>query len=355
MKLQALGCPSCQQPFQVAETQAGQVVACPSCAQPIEIPADIFAEPQEVAQPQQVQTCGTCSGQFGITPDMFGQTVGCPHCQATVEIGFDGSEKAAVPAPPEPDFKIKSKKTRWKSSSKVKSSKAKYRKKVSKIKPIERGAEAEDSPVESQRRAEPGKLPDKNVPSPPRKSSKENGNATVGSSDLVPPKKKRVAKTHSVDLDRSEPPSKEYVDKNVSTVADTVTNEHLGAELDGLTSEADMQGGAVPLDTSPVVAVLEKEDTRVSIEHLLPPRFDVLDPSRLKMSREESEFKVLLPDGDGGTKQVDNRVVRVSHAGEQVSLVASSDKEKSRRRMIQNVIAILIGVLILAGAFWLLG
>ena len=355
MKLQALGCPSCQQPFQVAETQAGQVVACPSCAQPIEIPADAFVEPETVAQPQQVQTCGNCSGQFGITPDMFGMAVGCPHCQAVVEIGVDGSENSPVPQPPELDFNIKSKKTRWKSSSKVKSSKAKYRKKVSKIKPIEDGGEAGDSPVKIKRRVEPVASTDKTPSSPPADLGKAGGSERVGSSDLVPPKKKRVAKTHSVDLNRNEPSPQEYLDKNVSTLADTVTNEQLGAELDGLAADAEVHVASAPVDTSPVVAVVEKEDTRDSIAHLLPPRFDVLDPSRLKMSREESEFKVLLPDGDGGTKQVDNRVVRVSHAGEQVSLVASSDKEKSRRRMVQNVIAILIGVLILAGAFWLLG
>ncbi len=354
MKLQALGCPSCQQPFQVAETQAGQVVACPSCAQPIEIPADTFAQPEPVEQAQQIHTCSNCTGQFGVTPDMFGQAVGCPHCQAPVEIGLNGGENSAVPQPPELDFEIKSKKTRWKSSSKVKSTKAKYRKKFSKIKPIETGGDADESPVVVRRRNDPEVSPDKNL-SPPKSAGKNDGSEAIGSSDLIPPKKKRVAKTHSVDLNRSEPPAQDYLDKNVSTVADTVTNERLEAELDGLATVAQVHSASVPVDTSPVVAVLEKEETRAAIDHLLPPRFDVLDPSRLKMSREESEFKVLLPDGDGGTKQVDNRVVRVSHAGEQVSLVASSDKEKSRRRMIQNIIAILIGVVILAGAFWLLG
>ncbi len=355
MKLQALGCPSCQQPFQVAETQAGQVVACPSCAQAIEIPVDAFAEPKNVEPSQQVHTCDHCSGQFGVTPEMFGQAVGCPHCQAAVEIGFSGSEKNDVPPPPVPDFNIKSKKTRWKSSSKVKSSKAKYRKKVSKIKPIEGIDETGDPSVKMKRRNKPDSSPVKDDSRAAKKYAKSDVSEKVGSSDLVPPKKKRVAKTHSVVLSRNDPPPQEYLDKNVSAVADTVTNERLDAELDGLATDVQARSASAVVDASSVVPVLEKEKTRVSISHLLPPRFDVLDPSRLKMSREESEFKVLLPDGDGGTTQVDNRVVRVSHAGEQVSLVASSDKEKSRRRLIQNVIAILIGVLVLAGAFWLLG
>ena len=185
-----------------------------------------------------------------------------------------------------------------------------------------------------------------------RKADVENLGVSL---DLTPPKKKRVPKTHLVVSPQSEPPAQAFLDKDVSTVADTVTNEKLGAELSGLATDVKINNVSLPVGTSPVVSEREVRDDRVSIEHLLPPRFDVLDPSRLSFSREESEFKVLLPDGDGGTKQVDNRVVRVSHAGEQVSLVASSDKEKSRRRLIQNVIAIMIGIIILAGAFWLLG
>ena len=354
MKLQALRCPSCQQPFQVAETQAGEVVACPSCGQPIEIPADAFAQPAIQDQPQQVHTCRNCGGQFGVTPDMFGQTLGCPHCQQTVEIGLDGAENLADSEPPEPYFEIKNKKTRWKSSSRVKSTKAKYRKKFGKIKPIEVDDEFDGSPANVQRKIKPNVPSDKEL-SPPLVSEKANRDVSEASSDLIPPKKRRVAKTHSVDLNQSEASLQENLSKNASVAADTVTKERLGAELVGLVSDTQTRTDSLPAETSPVVAVLEKEEKRVSIDHLLPARFDVLDPSRLKLSREESEFKVFLPDGDGGTKQVDNRVVRVSHAGEKVSLVASSDKEKSRRRLIQNVVAILIGIVILAGAFWLLG
>lgn len=359
MKLQTLGCPSCQQPFQVAETQAGEVVACPSCGQPIEIPADAFTQPVTSDQPQQVYTCRNCNGQFGVTPDMFGQTLGCPHCKEIVEIGLDGTENLAIPEPPESNFELKNKKTRWKSSSRVKSpsvksTKAKYRKKFGKIKPIEAVKESDVSAGKVQRQIEPNVSPEKNV-SPPLASEETKRGKLDGGSDLIPPKKRRVAKTHSVNLNRSEAPAQENSGNNSFEVADTVTKDRFGPELEGLVTDIQASLGSEPAETSPVVAVLEKEEVRASIDHLLPPRFDVLDPSRLKMSREESEFKVLLPDGDGGTKQVDNRVVRVSHAGEKVSLIATSDKEKSRRRLIQNVVAILIGIVILAGAFWLLG
>jgi DNA-directed RNA polymerase subunit RPC12/RpoP len=356
MKLQALGCPSCQQPFQVAETQAGEVVACPSCAQPIEIPANVFAQPENLEQPQHVHTCSDCNGQFGVTPDMFGQTVGCPHCEAAVEIGSDGNKNPPVPQAPESDFEINNKKskTRWKSSSRVKSSKSKYRKKVPKINPIETATEAEAGPVKMRRRTESENPTEKGL-SPAEAAQKADGDNPVVSLDLAPPKKKRVPKTHLVVSSQSEPPAQAFLNKDVSTVADTMTNENLGAELGGLATDLKINNVSQLVDTPSVVSESEVKDDRVSIEHLLPPRFDVLDPVRLIFNREESEFKVVLPDGDGGTKQVDNRVVRVSHAGEQVSLVASSDKEKSRRRLIQNVIAIMIGIMILAGAFWLLG
>jgi DNA-directed RNA polymerase subunit RPC12/RpoP len=90
-----------------------------------------------------------------------------------------------------------------------------------------------------------------------------------------------------------------------------------------------------------------------SIDHLLPPLFDVLDPTRMR-GKSSEQFKVMLPDGQGGTKQVDQRVVRVEHDGEQVALVVLTPQQKQRRRAIQNVIAIIIGIVVLAAAFLLL-
>jgi len=90
------------------------------------------------------------------------------------------------------------------------------------------------------------------------------------------------------------------------------------------------------------------------IDHLLPPRFDVLDPSRMRAKAEKNQFKVLLPDGKGGMAQVDQRVVRVEHEGERVSLVVMTPEQRSRRRLIQNIIAIIIGIALMALAFSML-
>jgi hypothetical protein len=47
-------------------------------------------------------------------------------------------------------------------------------------------------------------------------------------------------------------------------------------------------------------------------------------------------------------------VVRVEHGGMRVSLVAMTQAEKRRRKLIQNIIAIVIGIIVLAVAFTLL-
>ena len=74
----------------------------------------------------------------------------------------------------------------------------------------------------------------------------------------------------------------------------------------------------------------------------------------MRLSTGKDQFKVFLPDGKGGTQQVDQRLVRVEHEGEQVSLVAMTENEKRRRRLIQNIVAIVIGIIIMAIAFQLL-
>jgi DNA-directed RNA polymerase subunit RPC12/RpoP len=89
------------------------------------------------------------------------------------------------------------------------------------------------------------------------------------------------------------------------------------------------------------------------IDHLLPPRFDVADPTRIRVHNAPN-FKILLPDGAGGLKQIDQRIVRVEHDGQKVSLVALTPQQRMRRRIITNAIAILVGIAILAIAFTLL-
>ena len=128
MKLQVFGCPACQQPFQVAQTQAGQVVQCPACAQQVEIPANSFAAPPPPPAEQQSYQCPECNGQFGITSGMVGHHVGCPHCQASVLVNPPGSPTEHIETPSiDTGVSEKGKKRksgeRWKSPSKPREAK----------------------------------------------------------------------------------------------------------------------------------------------------------------------------------------------------------------------------------------
>ena len=97
-----------------------------------------------------------------------------------------------------------------------------------------------------------------------------------------------------------------------------------------------------------------KPDSRRSIAHLLPPVFDVFDPERVGVAKDGDNFKVFLPDGKGGTAQIDNRILRVKHGEKEISLVSMSDKQRAKKRLIQNVIAILIGIAVIALAITIL-
>ncbi len=106
---------------------------------------------------------------------------------------------------------------------------------------------------------------------------------------------------------------------------------------------------------APVISEPEvDEDQPEPIDHLLPPRFDVLDPTQMAIKSSKNQFKVLLPDGKGGMAEVDQRIVRVEHEGERVSLVKMTPEQKARRRLIQNIIAIIIGIAMMGFAFWML-
>jgi hypothetical protein len=92
-----------------------------------------------------------------------------------------------------------------------------------------------------------------------------------------------------------------------------------------------------------------------NIDHLLPPRFDVIDPEQLALrSRRSADRQVILPDGQGGLKKVDDRIVRVKHGAEEIKLVALSPAELRRRRQIQTAIFMIGGAFILAIIFALL-
>lgn len=92
-----------------------------------------------------------------------------------------------------------------------------------------------------------------------------------------------------------------------------------------------------------------------NLDHLLPPRFDVLDPERLAVPvRGSVDHQIILPDGKGGLKKVDDRIVRVKHGDEEIKLVSLSPAELRHRRQMQTAIFMIGGAIILAILFALL-
>ncbi len=334
---QVFGCPGCQQPFQVEAQQAGQVVQCPACAIQVEIPANAFETASPPPSKPQVFACPACAGQFGITADMNGKRVGCPHCQTAVlieipELIVVSSETPVIntSAAKQSSTKTKAKSNpRWKK--KVKDSKP------SPELPVPGLKDAPDKPETSQtiqpkRRSESKAASDLVPPltRPPLKTSSPAQVSTQGKKNSPAPIESQVVEAEVVD-------------------AEVIPNSEVPAAA-GTENESPEPDSCSEIE----VETPELANQPEPIDHLLPPLFNVLDPSRMRGKAGTEQFQVVLPDGKGGMQQVDNRVVRVEHGGEKVSLVTMTQKEKSRRRLIQNIIAIVIGIIVLGVAFWLL-
>lgn len=324
------GCPSCQQQFQVGESQAGQVVQCPTCAQQVEIPANAFgATPDPTPQPAEepiVFACPTCEGQFGITKEMNGQTVGCPHCQAPALIQLPDLPSHEPIAGPEINTKVEVSRRDKKEARKR--AKAVINKEHQDL--FAPGYSKPESPDT------PGEPPE-----------------TPASQQQITPKRRKPKKKKTTETSKPAPPSPgdsvqqsavtETASEALATPEPTTTipDEHVAKTTE---PPADAENASAPPEPS----------GPEPIDHLLPPKFTVFDPNRVRVGSGNEKFKVVLPDGKGGTAQLDNRILRVSHGDEKVALVSLTEQQRARRNLIQNIIAILIGIGVMALAFFLL-
>ena len=394
MNTQVFGCPSCQQPFQVSAEFAGQAVQCPACAQAVEIPKDAFLKtqasatssaPQSLSE-QEVFACPACKGQFGITSAMYGQTVGCPHCQTSVVIKPPEQEPEPETIAPEilsgPISKIRRKK-QLKTDLFAPGFKAKPREhdaapqspEVNAKKPKEppvpqsrkpdprfrepkkkRHTEASEhpptQPIQPTRREEKAKPKRQPKNAPPHKSDDHsNANAPVVRAPNAPAPKPAAA-TSPDDAQIKEPTP---IDAQKDELPDQTTSPKTKATQTKAPESTEPNQESQPTPQpgmTPEEAIGESPWKPDPIDHLLPPRFDVLDPTRISQAGQD-QFKVVLPDGKGGIAQLDNRVLRVEHDGEKVALRMLTEKQKQRRRLIQNIIAILIGIAAIAITFTL--
>ena len=411
MNSQVFGCPNCSQPFRVLAEQAGQVIQCPSCAQTVAIPDDAFQGtrattssgetssgetssgetssgetssgetssgetssgetssgetssgetssgetstgetstgetstgetpsgetsptslparaaplPESPEAQQQIFACVHCQGQFGITPDMYGFQVACPHCQQTLEI-----QDPTASEPESPKIEIN---TGSRNSAKSKSKKLPIQET-----PLQTTSENAElfAPGFPANTSTAKKKRETKKPAPKKPSTQPNTPALSGTTspkaneDIRPDEKSRLnPRRRTTNESKSSNPAENPTDRSGS-------NQEVA-------TEAEAESKADPNQFVPE-----------SVAHLLPPTFDVFDPTQIRI-KSKDEHTIAVPDGKGGAKQLDQRVLRVEHQGEKVTLVAMSARQKFRRRLISNVLAILIGIGVLALAFKIL-
>lgn len=314
-------CPGCQQPFQVLAEQAGQVVRCPGCEEPVQIPAaqasqtpvassnqsppkPNTAEVQQSsgaqAKEEEVQAygCPACEKPFGIYASMYGSEMACPHCHQTI----------LVQSKTEPSVE----KTTQSTASAVASS-------VAKQKPPPK------------QKASPKKKPP--VSQPPVSAQKESKSPKANQPTVAP-----VEPQHGDSPPPAPPPNSAVADSSgESTVAPTT----LTKQTEQIAQQNELQQTDEAAD-APVVVF-----TPQPVDHLLPPKFSAVDPAFF-YRRHQDGSQVLLPSADGSMKVVDNRIVKIEHNGQTYELISSPRYERIQRRVVTNVLAVIICGLLIA-------
>jgi DNA-directed RNA polymerase subunit M/transcription elongation factor TFIIS len=82
-----------------------------------------------------------------------------------------------------------------------------------------------------------------------------------------------------------------------------------------------------------------------SVDHLLPPQFDIPDPKRFPTRLGSDE--VILPDGDGGYRSVDANIVTITHNGQLYQLKRMTPDQRRRRKAIHNTVMIGVAILLI--------
>jgi DNA-directed RNA polymerase subunit RPC12/RpoP len=89
------------------------------------------------------------------------------------------------------------------------------------------------------------------------------------------------------------------------------------------------------------------------LDSLLPPTFDLGEQSS-GVGPRGNQSQVILPTSDGGLQQIDTNTVTIKHGGKSVTLIASTPRERARRRFLENTIAMVLAIGIIALAMWIL-
>lgn len=327
-------CPACTSSFRVAREHAGRLVECPNCKQKVLVPKDVGKLDSPTPHPKKatVKRCPSCDGEFRVADKHKHQPVACPHCGDTVSPGGKGrsSTDADMFAPGHQSNPKSDKPTIQVRTGKKKPGKKKAATKISLPQPPSVKPPAPEEPTPQPTLPKPVSLPkpdlsQKRQPDPAAEQATPKPNQSK-----TPPKITEPAAPTNKKKTATTPPK-----------ASETTQKHPSAEKD---STAEKPGTSETPDRS----------AASSVAHRLPPKFTAVDPGDMYAEARGEDHKVILPDGDGGFQRIDSRVVHVHRDGKKVQLYSAPKEKKERRRFLQNILAILIGILVLAVAFYLL-
>ncbi len=283
-------CPACQQPFQVLAEQSGETVRCPGCQGPVQIP------PPSKTQTLIQAIAGSAPGANLNRADGLDREAGtgqndpqvqpydCPLCEQAFGIFASMFDtEVACPHCQRSVLLVDAGK-----SSKVIADRAQDE--------VKRGRKRKVKPV-----VRPTKL----------KNAK-------------PKKKEKPSKPPTADAGAE---AQTQVDHSPQAVVETVSPQ----------TTQSCQKTEVPN------SVFQSQ----SVEHLLPPKFEAVDPAFFYRQHSDGS-QVLLPSDDGGVKVVDNRVVRIEHNGRTYDLISSPRYNRIQRSIVSNLLAVIICGLVIA-------
>jgi hypothetical protein len=96
----------------------------------------------------------------------------------------------------------------------------------------------------------------------------------------------------------------------------------------------------------------EIADERSETRKLLPPMFLVDDPDDRRFENNSTGNLIILPDGQGGVRTIDDRIVHIDFGGQSFPLRSLPQASRRRRRFITNMIAVTLCLLFLILAFY---
>ena len=312
-------CPSCSQPFQITPEMAGQVVECPGCGSAVAIPE---IQPETATNPDPEPTnyqCPICSGPFGVTPDMEGKRIACPHCGQEVTIDSSASNTDS-------------------GTSKIQTSKTKTK----------HPSEELFAPGFTPTNKQPHETKRTKSPSRKTKSPRFKGQPGRPDSDQATPIPAGLPPTSVTSAKSNVLPgaTTEKTDAGQKTGLPTFHQDP--QNIKEPENNADESNAASPDDSSAT------SDPLATVLSALPMPFLVEDPQRISNLQSRKNTKVLLPDSTEGTRQLDQRLVKIQYKGETVELISRTPEEQARYRRAVNLVSMLIGMLFIIIAFVIL-